>query len=210
MIFISIMWDDGLVSDLKILEIIRKLNITSTFAISPSRHAKNRSPNDKRGDYGMLVSRQELREFSDFEICNHGNLHLDLSKSNYKQTKEEIESGKKNLEDIYQKEISGFCYPYGVYTDVAKNILLDNRIKYARTTQLGLTKSHLLLNPNFKWNKVAINKIQDNSNLIIWGHTYELKTDLDWKVVRSMYEEISSNCNIKIIKFEEMVCRLCC
>lgn len=204
------MWDDGLVSDLKIIEIIKKLGVKSTFAISPSKHKKIRVTNDNRGNYGTLVSIEELKEFKDFEICNHGDNHLDLSKINQKQTEEEIVNGKKKLEEIFSKQIDGFCYAYGVFTFFAKKALSSIGTKYARTTKQGFSsKDRLLLHPTLKWNQFNSDKLIMNSNLILWGHTYEIETKKDWNDIKTMYEYMAQNPEIKIIDFTEMVERIC-
>lgn len=206
MILLASMWDDGLVSDLRLIDILRKLNITASFAISPSKHKKNRITNDNRGNYGTLVSFSELKEFSDFEVCNHGNNHLDFSKINYDQTFSEIVDGKKILEDYYQKNINGFCYPYGVYSKNALSILKNQKINFARITNCrNNIKDNLLLNPTHKWNKIDLNNIENYKKIIFWGHTYELETQNDWNKIKYIYQYITDNPLIKIVNFEEII-----
>lgn len=203
------MWDDGLATDLKLIDILRKVGATAAFAISPSRHKKNRVENDVRGNYGTLVSACELQEFKDFEICNHGDMHLDLGSLDYKKTELEILNGKKKLEDIFEKEISGFCYSYGVCTFIAKQIL-SGKVKYARTTKNANGLRHPLeLHPTSRWRNIEIEKTPDNSEIIFWGHTYEFETKSDWEKVKNTYEYIVKNPNMKIISFNEMINKIC-
>jgi len=209
MILASTMWDDGLVEDLKLIDILRKTGATSAFAISPSRHKTVRTVNDHRGNYGELVSRAELKEFADFEICNHTDTHVDLKKVGVEETKREIVEGRKRLEDIFGREIKGFCYPYGVHTPAALAALREEKVLYARTTQSGhfSHQDNLLLHPTGRWNEIDLEKVVETASgrLILWGHTYELKNQQNWDKVRAMYSLLVQHPRVKLVKFSEMV-----
>jgi peptidoglycan/xylan/chitin deacetylase (PgdA/CDA1 family) len=210
MLLVATMWDDGLVTDLKLLDILRKKNATACFAISPSRHKNNRTSNDSRGDYGLLVAKNELKEFADFEICNHTDNHIDLKKATPKTIENEIIYGRKKLEDIFERKINGFCYPYGEYNKTAIDILKQQKTAYARTTlsSQNQPKNRLLLSPSHRWNELQLDSIFENSLLIIWGHTYEFKNQFDWDRIEKMYELFTQHPNIQLISFEMLVRQL--
>ena len=203
------MWDDGLAGDLRLIDILRKTGATAAFALSPSRHKKWRTVNDHRGDYGELVSQVELKEFADFEVCNHTDTHVDLNKVGVEDTRREIVEGRKKLEDIFGREISGFCYPYGVHTPAALAVLRAEKVLFARTTQSGYFghQDNLLLHPTGRWNGVDLEKLADTASgrLILWGHTYELRSEHDWDKVRTMYNLLAQHPRVKLVTFEEMV-----
>lgn len=196
------MWDDGLVTDLRLLEILRRLGLTATFALSPSRYKTTRSVNDCRGDYGELVSLAELKEYADFEICNHGNTHADLGKLTPAETEMEITDGRRRLEDIFNRQIPGFCYPYGVHTETAIAVL-RTQAKYARTTHRGPFHDPILMHTTGKWDINIDTVINLPGVLILWGHTYELRTDKDWYKLTRMYETLAE-CT-KVVPFMELV-----
>ena len=199
MIYVSIMWDDGLVTDLKLMEIARKYNLTSNFAISPARHSKYRKPNDSRGNYGEIVSQSELKEFSDFEISNHTANHVELTKVSLEIAKKEINEGRSRLESIYGREIKGFCYPYGQYNLAIADILRNQDYLYARTTKTFKSSDPLMLNPTCKWNEVYHEEF-----VVLWGHSYEIER---WDEVNTLYKSLAENDNVNVITFEEMVRR---
>ncbi len=193
------MWDDGLVTDLKLIEILRELNAPAAFAISPNKHKASRTPNDLRGAYGVCLSKSELSELADFEIVNHTANHVDLGKTSPEDTTREINDGRKALEDIFQRPIPGFCYPYGVHTPAALRVLQSEKYEYARTTQKG-GNYNLLLGPNGKWDE-DINQLIDNEErLVIWGHTYEIQ---EWSIIRDLYTILMSR--TKLVTFSELV-----
>lgn len=206
MIFAATMWDDGLVDDFKIMEIVSKYNATTAFALSPSRYNTHRTFNDPRGDYGTLVSKKELKNYSNFEVCNHTDNHPDFNKIGFKETEKEIIDGKNKLQEIFGREINGFCYPYGSVTKESISVLKNLNISYARTTFSGSQTDRMQLKPDAKWNiKNLIQVIESKPKiLILWGHSYEIKTAKDWESVKETYHILSNHENVKIITFEEM------
>lgn len=203
------MWDDGLVGDLRLIDILRKTGATAAFALSPSRYKAGRTANDHRGDYGELVSRAELKEFADFEVCNHTDTHVDLNKVGPEETRREIVEGRKKLEDMFGREVGGFCYPYGVHTAAALAVLREDKAAYARTTQSGHFghQDNLLLHPTGRWNGVDLESLVETASgrLILWGHTYELRNQYDWDKVKAMYSLLTQHPRVKLVSFAEMV-----
>lgn len=197
---IASMWDDGLASDLRLMDILRVLGLPAAFAISPARHKKERVLNDARGPYGRLVSLSELHEFADFEIVNHTANHVDLGKADPDTTRTEIEDGRKMLEDIFQRTVDGFCYPYGVHTQAALDTLRAGKYQYARTTHSGGSEP-LLLKPTARWN--GLGELPDR--VIFWGHTFELQSEEDWHSLRDLYERLSERPDVRFVTFKELV-----
>lgn len=200
MILVASMWDDGLVTDLKLIEILQKLGGTAAFAISPSKHKISRVVNDIRGPYGKLVAYSELKEFEGFEVCNHTDNHFDLGKLKENETRREIVNGRKHLEDIYNSAIHGFCYPYGVYTPAALKVLASEGTSYARTTAKGPWGNKLLLHPTSKWNNINM----ESERIVFWGHTYEL-SNKDWDWIKELYKTFIDNPKYKLVTFEDII-----
>lgn len=192
---LAICWDDGLVSDLTLIEYLNKKNIKSSFALSPNVYKNNRSPNDYRNNYyGQRISKYEIKAFKGFEILNHTANHLDLQNCNYEQTKNEISIGKSMLEDIFMEKINGFCYPYGCSNQCSEAILKSYH-DFARTTkqQSNFKPDNIYqLHISGKWNE---NKpIQEFS--ILWGHTYEIKNTYQ---IEKIYDILQENYKILFI-----------
>ena len=202
------MWDDGLVSDLRLLDVLRKLGVTAAFAIAPGRHGMRRAANDARGAYGQLVARTELAEFADFEVCNHTNTHRDLSQLSSSDTYAEIVLGREKLEQVYQRSVPGFCYPYGVSTLHALRVLRDTATQYARTTQC---EPHwddpLLLHPTTGWQDLTALSCAMPRTIIFWGHTYELRTPADWDQVTELYTLLAQSPDFEVLSFQQLVAR---
>lgn len=198
------MWDDALATDFRLMELLRSLGCTANFAIAPNRHGENRKPNDVRGDYGDIVSKKELKEFADFEISNHTANHVDLTVVPINEMKQEVIDGQKSLEDIFQRQINGFCFPYGQYNQDIIDFLKKDYL-YARTTRCIKNGRLPLLHPTAKWDVEVDNLLNCNDNLVFWGHTYELTNEESWETVKRLYERLSQDPQVKIVSFTEMV-----
>ena len=207
---VATMWDDALVSDLKLIEILNELNITANFAISPGKHGKSRKINDNRGDFGHNVSISELKEFSNFEISNHTMNHFDLTTISNEKMQKEINDGRKFLENFFEKKINGFCFPYGQHNKNIISFLKKQNYLYARTTLNKKSFDYFLVNPTSRWNDNSIEFLikkaeKNNDNLVFWGHTYEIRNSSDWERVKNLYLLLKNNPKIKIVSFEKMV-----
>lgn len=210
MITMATMWDDGLVSDLILMDFLRKVNGTAAFAISPGRHAAARVPNDTRGNYGTLVSVSELLEFADFEICNHTLNHRDVTKCSPSELEYELTAGRSLLEDTFQRNIDGFCYPYGANSPEAVQALLRQNCRYARTTKQTTIKNSnpLLLPVTAKWDvdiDTLLREADCEKSIILWGHTYELSDESKWSKVQYMYSRALSDPLVKLVSFNELM-----
>lgn len=202
MIPVATMWDDGLVTDLRLIELLHKLGATANFAIAPGRHGE-RKPNDERGPYGTLVSASELKHFAPFEISNHTLNHVELPKLSPSEMEREVGDGRKMLEDIFQRHIDGFCYPYGEYNRVAVELLRRDKYAYARTTRTMKSSDCLTLHPDGKWGDYEA--LLNPAGTVLWGHTYELTDETKWDAVRRMYEALTQDPRVKLVTFTELV-----
>lgn len=202
--FVASMWDDALLTDLRLIEILNKYGLTACFAISPGRHQNHKILNDPRGNYGELVTLTELKEFKNFEICNHTFSHVNLVKESRENVLKEIIDGQVMLEDIFERKITGFCYPYGEFNDMTIKCLRELEYHYARTTKFEQS-SNLALAVTCRWNDPNLfTYLKQNKKTIFWGHSYEFKNEADWERIDNIYKYISES-GSKVIKFEEII-----
>lgn len=203
---VSIVWDDALVTDLRIIDLIRKLGVTSAFAISPMRHGDSRRSNDIRDSiFGKIVSRSELKEFSDFEVFNHTARHKELTKIRPEFVSVEISDGKKALEDLFGREIAGFCYPYGSHDKNVMSAVKACGHAYARTSKVvgGRVsfKDLFAIGTSERWFNLGKITMQSGP-FIFWGHSYEVS---NWLELEHFYRFLKDN--FKIVSFQELVRR---
>jgi peptidoglycan/xylan/chitin deacetylase (PgdA/CDA1 family) len=122
---ITTSWDDGHPLDLKLAELLRKYGIPATFYI----------PLDYRGE--RLTSASQVREIAmDLDIGGHTYHHVNLTSVSEQEALQEISDGKKRLEDIVDRKLLSFCYPYGYTNSRVSAIVKEAGFLGARTTGL--------------------------------------------------------------------------
>ncbi|WP_431065185.1 polysaccharide deacetylase family protein [Methylotuvimicrobium sp.] len=89
-----------------------------------------------------MLSADQIREMSDagMEIGSHTCSHPDLSQLSFKQQLEELTRSKQLLEDLLQKPVTGFAYPFGRYNEDTLKAVRAAGYKWACSTRSGWFK----------------------------------------------------------------------
>jgi peptidoglycan/xylan/chitin deacetylase (PgdA/CDA1 family) len=93
---------------------------------------KNRAP---------LMTRENILTLSadGFDFGGHTRTHKKLVAISWEEARYEIEAGKKDLEEMIQKPIHSFAYPYGDFNDQIIALVKNCGFKAARTVHTGNT-----------------------------------------------------------------------
>jgi len=198
-------WDDGLVSDLRLVDLLRCYRAKATFCLNPGLYRDERS-------FGWLhegievwrLGIHELRGvYEGCEICNHSMTHPYLTKLTGSRLDWEINVSRDLLEKLFQKPIHGFCYPFNAYDDTVINALRSAGYLWARCGQNGEhvfppadpLKFHPhchFLDPDF-WQKYDRAKETEEEVFLFWGHSYELVSEAMWDNFEHLIEGIFSD-----------------
>jgi peptidoglycan-N-acetylglucosamine deacetylase len=115
-------WDDGCPLDLKLAELLSKYEISATFYIPLSNIERE------------TLTNKAIRDISlNFDIGGHSLNHVDLAKINPEIAVHEIIGCKDRLEQIVDRNISSFCYPYGKYRPETTQMVKNAGFNCART-----------------------------------------------------------------------------
>ena len=151
--YVTTSWDDGHKLDIRLASLLRKYGIKGTFYVCPQ---------DREFKKADLLSTQSLLSISkDFEIGGHTITHPHLTRITASEADDEIAQSKSYLEEILQKEVTAFCYPYGDYNDEVKSLVKKHGYRLARTTK-----------------RYAFDIPQDTFELPTTFHTYSHYSDL--------------------------------
>jgi len=90
------------------------------------------------GESGYLDC-QQIREIAKkgHEIGSHGQTHQNLCTMDEKQVLTELVTSKTDIEELINKEILGFSYPFGYFDNRIKALIKLTNYKYARTGKFG-------------------------------------------------------------------------
>jgi len=146
---IIITFDDGYKSWIEnAIPVLEELNTFALFFVNSESCGKNEQELSKSDI--MNLSKRKL-----FYIGSHGKNHLDISKLNKIDLEEEIVEDKKNLENIINKEIKFYAFPFGHIKNFNKNVFnyFDCVFSIIPGFNLGIIKNKVFrrdsLDPNY-------------------------------------------------------------
>jgi peptidoglycan/xylan/chitin deacetylase (PgdA/CDA1 family) len=189
---LTLSYDDGVVADLRLMEILNANGIKCTFNLNSGLFGLGtRLPEDKI--IGHYVA-------SAHEIAVHGYKHLALSALQAPALIAEILEDRKNLEALTGAPVTGMAYAYGDFDDRVVSLLADCGITYSRTVTsthaFSLPTKPLLWDPTCHHNDPRLMELakrfaeektyRDEPALFyLWGHAYEFdeKHNNNWEVI---------------------------
>lgn len=189
---LTLSYDDGVVADLRLMEILNANGIKCTFNLNSGLFGLGtRLPEDKI--IGHYVA-------SAHEIAVHGYKHLALSALQAPALIAEILEDRKNLEALTGAPVTGMAYAYGDFDDRVVSLLADCGITYSRTVTstraFSLPTKPLLWDPTCHHNDPKLMELakrfaeektyRDEPALFyLWGHSYEFdeKHNNNWEVI---------------------------
>jgi len=206
---IATSWDDGLESDRRLLSILDRYSVRSSFALSPARHRATAVPNDVRDidKYGMLMPISELNRYQEHDVCSHTWEHREQTKLEELQLRFDLYNGKIQLEDIFKKPIVGVVWPYGCSNSTTILQAQQLGYEYGRVTpdkQRIWQYQKWDIVPQF-WHTPLEDLLKcDFRCLALSGHTYELRNEKDWECVEQFYREASQDSRCSLVTLTEL------
>lgn len=201
---VTFSFDDGNLEDIPLIEIMNKYGLRGTFNLNSGLLNENGGWNFKNLKTVKHINFCEIGNlYNGHEIAGHSYNHPSLTDLNHKDIVNQIALDKKLLEFLFDQKIEGFAYPMGTFNDEVGEVLLENDIKYARTTvqtlDFSLPKNPIFWNPTCHFRYENIEKLADafletkNENVLfyIWGHSYELLNDDDFIWFDSFCKKLS-------------------
>jgi peptidoglycan/xylan/chitin deacetylase (PgdA/CDA1 family) len=120
--FFAVTFDDGYRNFYEqAAPILKELKVPATVFVIPSFLEKEGREFYQEGLKAEIMDKDEVKEISEkdnFEIGNHTLTHKDLTTTT--EYEKEIKQSKEKLESILDKEVKEFCYPWGKYTEEAR------------------------------------------------------------------------------------------
>lgn len=185
-------WDDGVVDDIRLTEILRSYSAKASFNLNFGLHGEERSSTWKylgEKDVVRLARSELISVYEGFTIANHGNRHLPPARVELDEARRDIQEGKDALEHHFQCPVKGYVYPGGSYNEAVMEIVREVGHLYARTVQMTDSvyppKDPMAFHPDcdFKdpdfWRKFESAK-QRGDLFYFMGHSYQFVTEQDW------------------------------
>ncbi len=197
-------WDDGIVDDIKLVEILRKYGATATFNLNIQLNEQKRVWGWKYGekDVWRLGLNEMVAIYDGFEIASHSLTHPCLTECSPPKLKDEVEKSRLILQDMFNQPINGFCYPFGDYNQTVKDSLRTAGYTHAR----GVLHSGSFFPPEdpFEfgphchfldkdfWIKYDNCLAMNSPIFFFWGHSYEILNTKMWHDFEGNINRLSS------------------
>jgi len=186
-------WDDGVVTDIRLTEMLRKYGAKATFNLNIGLHTPERKPavwvHDPNypswthlGYIGGKVGLNELKEVYDgFQVASHCWMHENAGWIPDDKFLEAAMGPRKFLEDLFQRDCRGFAWPCGRFTPETCKLMHEAGFAYGRTcmntddvtdcadTMALATNCHFQNNDFYRKYEAA----KAAGVFYFWGHSYE-------------------------------------
>ena len=200
---LTLSYDDGVVQDIRLIEIMNKHGLKGTFNINSGCYLPEDAVREKFYGRMKLSEAQKLYINSGHEIAVHALTHPFLEKLDTAEIIYEITEDRKLIETYYGTITRGMAYPFGTYSDKVEDILERCHIAYARTTKsthgFAFPENWLTLHPTCHHNDERLeelikrfvettNKYNNPEMFYLWGHSYEFDNIDNWDVIERFAE----------------------
>lgn len=207
MLKIAQCWDDGVLNDIRLTELLRKYGAKATFNLNPGLHEKSVRMTDRGYKYKGIyyagkLSLDELASVYDgFQVASHTMRHAgagDMPDADF--VKDAVEA-RKYLEDRFRQNCPGFAWPCGRFTEGTVKGMREAGFSYGRTVRktdrvipceepMTLDPSCHFQDPGF-WN--IFEKARETGVFYFWGHSYEMMDEaVLWRDFEEKLARISS------------------
>ena len=196
---LTLSYDDGVVQDIRLMEILNRNGIKATFNINTGMYLPEDTVREKY--YGRMKLSEALALYKDsgHEVAVHGLTHPALDRIPTDEALTEILEDRKNIEKQYGTLARGMAYPGGTYSQTVMDELKLCGICYART----IKSTELVTFPQnwLEWNPTCHHKnpklmeltrrFVDESPrygnqvwmLYVWGHSFEFDNQDNWHII---------------------------
>ena len=208
---VTLSYDDGVVQDIRLMEIMDKYGIKGTFNINTGLYWSEDA--EREQFYGRLKKSEAMDLYigSGHEVAVHALTHPFLERISEPEIIYEIMEDRKNIAQDYKTTARGMAYPFGTYDDRVLRILKDCGICYSRTVNsthnFNFPTNWLTLHPTCHHNDEKLMELTDrfvnesvrfaqSRMFYLWGHSYEFDNNDNWSVIEEFAKFIGNRDDI--------------
>ena len=211
---ITFSYDDGVVQDIKMIELMGKYGIKATFNLNSQLLGQGGIlpfPNQRICHY--KIKPEDVRDiYQAHEVAVHTLIHPDLTKQPDDEIIHQVEQDRLNLSELVGYDVVGMAYPGGLYDDRVVKLLREKTgIRYSRTVdntgkfdvqedlyRLHPTVFHQNYDEMFALAEEFLSMRPKKPQVFyIWGHAYEQDIGHDkWERLEEFFQLISGHDDI--------------
>ena len=138
---VGITLDDGYQSNfLHALPILKNMGFSATCYVVSGKLGQHNEWDEALGmAQAALMGVEEMRTWVDagMEVGSHTCSHADLNQISLAEARQELLQSKSDLENLLQKPVTQFCYPYGHFSPEHESLVSQSGYVAATTTHRG-------------------------------------------------------------------------
>lgn len=203
---ITLSYDDGVKQDVHLMKILDKYGLKCTFNLNSGRFSKEDVDITPGSPFARLSRKQCIEYYKDsgHEVAVHGYTHPFWDRLPSDRIAFDIIEDRKNLENMFDRNIKGAAYPMGPFNDTAVEALRICGINYARTTvsteKFDIPTDWLRMPTTCHHNNPRLfelcdeflntDPMWDNYLFYLWGHSFEFDGNDNWNVIEEFGEKM--------------------
>ena len=209
---ITLSYDDGVLQDRRLVEILNKYGLKATFNINSELLGTKNTLNiqGKTIQHDKISQGEVASLYAGHEVAVHTLTHPHLTRLDEAEIIRQVEEDRKNLSRLVGYEVIGMAYPGGGFqnSDRVENAIKSHTgVKYARTISLSYsfkeqsdifrykpTAYHIEFANNYRLADEFF--AADEGIFYIWGHSYEFDINDTWDEFEKFCEYISGKDDI--------------
>lgn len=209
---LTLSYDDGVVQDIRLIEIMNRYGLKGTFNINTGMYLSEDAQREKFYGRMKLSEAKQLYINSGHEVAVHTLNHMFLEKLKSDEVAYQVLQDRINIEKEYKTTARGMAYPFGTYSSEVIETLEKCGICYSRTVKstnnFKLPENWLELHPtthhsNGDLMKLAKRFAEEKGKrpselwmFYLWGHSYEFDDKDNWNVIEEFAEYIGGRDDI--------------
>jgi len=206
---VTLSYDDGVIFDEQLINIMRKNGLKGTFNISTGLLNEG---NPRRLTKENVV---KLYTESGNEVAVHGKYHVSLADVPLAMAVDDVLKDRQTLEEWLDKIVIGMAYANGSFDDNVVEIVKKCGIEYARTTvsteKFDIPENWLMIpttchHKNPRLMELAKKFIESPESkyywskkpqlFYLWGHSYEFNDEDNWEIIEEFATYMGNRDNV--------------
>lgn len=215
----TVSYDDGVASDLHLMELMKQYGIRGTFNLNARIMADEYIDPVEKPTHRLSLA-QIAEHYKDFEVATHGATHPFYRDLPTTAAVYDLVRDREGLEGIFDRIIRGHAFANGSYKRETLEALRLTGIIYARTVNSTggflIPENFLEFHPTCHHNDARLKDLLASflaepryatipRLFCLWGHTYEFVNNDNWSVIEETFQTVSGHKDVFFGGMEEIV-----